>query len=144
MYHTGTYFFSSSPLLSSSHLLTFSLLSSIPFPSVSFPNSCRYIYLYPFLSPPCDFALFALFALSILFLIPFSFIFPVPPLHFLISLSPFSFPSPLPFQPALPFFLPFPLLPLRLFSPFIFSSTVIHGTLSLSYANFDPPPCQLW
>ena len=45
-------FSSSSPLLSSSHLLTYSLLSSLPF----FPFSCRYtVYLYPFLSPPCYF-----------------------------------------------------------------------------------------
>ena len=122
MYRTVTYFFSSSPLLSSSHLLTFSLLSSIPFfpfPSVSFPNSCRYICILSFplsvIFPFLHFSPFPFF---------FSFLSPSSSLSLLFT---FSFPSPLPFQPPFFLFLPFPLLPLRLLSQFIFSSTVIHG-----------------
>ena len=77
------------------------------------------LYLYPFLSPSCYFPLFALFSLSILFLIPFSFIVPVPPLHSLVSLS-FLF-SP-PYLSSFTF-LSFPFA----CSPFIFSCTVING-----------------
>ena len=73
------------------------------------------LYLYPSISPPCYFPLVALFTLSILFLLSFFFIFPVPPLHFLVSLSP-SFSAPITFFPSLSFPSPLPVFPIPLTS----------------------------
>ena len=122
MYHTGTYFFSSSPLLSSSHLLTFSLLSSIPFFPFSFSFLSQFLslYLYPFLSLPVIF--------PFLHFSPFPFFFhsfllhlPCPssslshfPLPFLISLSP-SFSARLTFLPSLSSPSPSPVFPIHFF-----------------------------
>ena len=88
-----------SPFLT--HLLNFSLLSSLPFfPfffQFPFPFSGRYIYIIsfplPVIFPFVHFSPFPFFVLH-----PFSFIFPCPPLFF-ISLSP-SFSPPITFLPS--------------------------------------------
>ena len=110
-------FSSSSPLLSSSHLLTFSLLSFLPFfPfffQLPFPFSCRYIYIYPFLSPPCFFP-FLHFSLFHFFLLPFSIISPV--LHLPYPSSSLScFPIPFLFSPHYLFSFPFLSFPFACF-----------------------------
>ena len=105
------FLFPSPFLIPSTHLQLTLFYPFFPF-SFSFLSQFLSLYLYPFLSPPCYFPLFALFTLSILFLIPFSFIFPVPPLHFLVSLSP-SFSSF--FLPSLSSPSPSPVFPIRFF-----------------------------
>ena len=113
-------FSSSSPLLSSSHLPTFSLLSSLPFFhfsfQFSFPFSCCYVYILSFPHPVIfPFLHFLPFPFFVSFLSPSSSLSLLFSLYFLVSQTPllslclFS-PFPIPLTSHFPF--PVILLPL--------------------------------
>ena len=117
-------------ILSSSHLLPFSLLFSFPF-SICFLSHFSVVISKSFPFPSQFFPYLHFSPFPFFLTLPFPFVFLVPSLHFLVSLSP-SFSAPLSCPP----------LPLRLFSPSIFSSTVMHGN-TLSSANFGHPRSAL-
>ena len=87
---------------------------SFTFPSLLFTSFCTF---HPFYSFSPSLHIYLYFSHSLLPVL-FSLILFLAPFSSLSLLFTFLFPSPLPFQPHLPFFLPFPLLPLHLFSPF--------------------------